>query len=251
MHHVVEENCSFFSDCTLVGAVILAACGGTPQRQPSAEPARADLVIPFEEAFRASGHADAAGEPFTHWDADDPAVSRLPAPSAIRPPGYQEFVSTGKVAADITAPAGTLNCDTCHNAAAMALTSVTFPSGKVVETDEEGEARCMTCHQGRESKVSVDKQINETFKVTDVDAVVAPIKDAEGKDVRFGFRNVHYFAAGATLYGSQAQMGYEYDGKVLRSEVPPRARASTPASPATISTPRRSASKRARPAIRM
>jgi hypothetical protein len=71
----------------------------------------------------------------------------------------------------------------------------------------------MTCHQGRESKVSVDKQINETFKVTDVDAVVAPIKDAEGKDVRFGFRNVHYFAAGATLYGSQAQMGYEYESK--------------------------------------
>ena len=30
----------------------------------------------------------------------------------------------------------------------------------------------------------------------------------------FGFRNVHYFAAGGTLYGSQAQMGYEYDGKV-------------------------------------
>ena len=71
----------------------------------------------------------------------------------------------------------------------------------------------MTCHQGRESKVSVDKQINDTFKVTDVDAVVAPIKDASGKDVAFGFRNVHYFAAGATLYGSQAQMGYEYDGK--------------------------------------
>ena len=32
--------------------------------------------------------------------------------------------------------------------------------------------------------------------------------------MNFGFRNVHYFAAGATLYGSQAQMGYEYDGKV-------------------------------------
>ena len=40
------------------------------------------------------------------------------------------------------------------------------------------------------------------------------MKDAEGNDVRFGFRNVHYFAAGATLYGSQAQMGYEYDGKL-------------------------------------
>ena len=38
----------------------------------------------------------------------------------------------------------------------------------------------MQCHQGRESKVSVDKQISD-FKVTDVDAVVAPIKDEAGK----------------------------------------------------------------------
>ena len=30
----------------------------------------------------------------------------------------------------------------------------------------------------------------------------------------FGFRNIHYFAAGATLYGSEAQGGYEYDGKM-------------------------------------
>ena len=196
---------------TLLGAVIVAACGGTPAAPTSAEPAKMELVIPFEEVFRASGHADTAGEPFVHWDTDGavpPACARCHTSA-----GYQEFVSTGKVAADITAPAGTFNCDTCHNAAAMALTSVTFPSGKVVETTADGEARCMTCHQGRESKVSVDKQINETFKVTDVDEVVAPIKDADGKDVAFGFRNVHYFAAGATLYGSQAQMGYEYDGK--------------------------------------
>ena len=126
--------------------------------------------------------------------------------------GFQDFVPRGKVTADVPAPAGTFSCTTCHNPAAMALTSVTFPSGKVVDTFADGEARCMKCHQGRESKVSVDKKITD-FNITDVDAVVKPIKDAAGKDVHFGFLNVHYFAAGATLYGSQAQMGYEYDGK--------------------------------------
>ncbi len=196
---------------TVVGAVVLAACGGTPATPATPAAAEPTLAVPFKDVFVASGHANAKDEPFTHWDADGavPAACAKCHTSA----GYQEFVATGKVAADVKAPAGAFNCDTCHNPAAMALTSVTFPSGKVVEASEEGEARCMTCHQGRESKVSVDKQINETFKVTDVDAVVAPIKDANGKDVNFGFRNVHYFAAGATLYGSQAQMGYEYDGR--------------------------------------
>jgi hypothetical protein len=196
---------------TLLGAVILAACGGTPAAPTTAAPTEPALNVPFKDVFLASGHANATDEPFTHWNED----GAVPATCAKchTSQGYQEFVSTGKVAADIKAPAGAFNCDTCHNPAAMAMTSVTFPSGKVVETSEEGEARCMTCHQGRESKVSVDKQINDTFKVTDVDAVVAPMTDSSGKTVNFGFRNVHYFAAGATLYGSQAQMGYEYDGK--------------------------------------
>ncbi len=168
--------------------------------------------MPFKDEFLASGHANATDAPFTHWDTASPAEVPPACARCHTSAGYQEFVSTGKVAAAIKAPAGAFNCDTCHNPAAMALTSVTFPSGKVVETSEEGEARCMTCHQGRESKVSVDKQISD-FNVTDVDAVVAPMKDASGNDVAFGFRNVHYFAAGATLYGSQAEMGYEYDGK--------------------------------------
>lgn len=196
---------------TIVGGVILAACGGGPSTAATTTPAEIVLNVPFKDVFLASGHANATDEPFTHWN-EDGAVP-VACAKCHTSAGYQEFVSTGKVSEEIKAPAGTLNCDTCHNAAAMALRSVTFPSGKVVETSEEGEARCMTCHQGRESKVSVDKQINETFKVTDVDEVVKPIKDADGKDVAFGFRNVHYFAAGATLYGSQAQMGYEYDGK--------------------------------------
>ena len=41
----------------------------------------------------------------------------------------------------------------------------------------------------------------------------APYKDDKGNDVKLGFSNVHYFAAGGTLYGSQVQMGYQYEGK--------------------------------------
>ncbi len=52
------------------------------------------------------------------------------------------------------------------------------------------------------------------FKVEDVDAVVAPIKDDKGNDVTFGFRNIHYYAAAATLYGTQVKGGYEYEGKI-------------------------------------
>ena len=199
----------------IVAAVVLVACGNkTPTTtEAPATPAAPVLEVPFKDVFLASGHADSTAEAFNHWNEADPKEVPTPCAKCHTSAGFQDFAADGKVDAAVPAPAGPFNCLTCHNPAAMALTSVTFPSGKVVETSEEGEARCMTCHQGRESKVSVDKQINETFKVTDVDAVVAPIKDDKGNNVNFGFRNVHYFAAGATLYGSQAQMGYEYDGK--------------------------------------
>ena len=76
------------------------------------------------------------------------------------------------------------------------------------------EALCMTCHQGRESKVSVDAQI-EQFTVTDLDAVVAPIKDDAGKDVSFGFRNSSLLRSRShTVWQSEVHGGYEYDGKV-------------------------------------
>ena len=57
----------------------------------------------------------------------------------------------------------------------------------------------MLCHQGRESKASVDKLI----------AGIAP--DAQSDKLRF--LNVHYFAAGATLFGTEAKGAYEYTGK--------------------------------------
>lgn len=205
----------------MVGLVVLAACGGnatgtktaageTPQAQPT-------LQIPNEDAFLGSGHADAKAEPFNHWNDADPAVVPTDCAKCHTSAGFQDFAANGKVTADVPAPAGTLDCMTCHSPASMALTSVTFPSGKVIQTSEEGEAVCMSCHQGRESKVSVDKQISD-FNVTDEDAVVKPMTDASGKTTNFGFINIHYFAAGATLYGSQAESGYEYPGKTYDPE---------------------------------
>ncbi len=206
----------------MVFAAIIAACGPTVTATPTTAapeatpvPTEAPVVVPFVNEWKASGHNNVTGEQFRHWDASDPAEVPTSCAKCHTSAGFIDFAADGKV--DNAVPAAEaqgITCAACHSPEAMALTSVTFPSGKVVEASEEGEARCMTCHQGRESKVSVDKQI-DTFKAADApDTVVAPIKDDKGTTVNFGFRNVHYFAAGGTLYGSEAQMGYEYDGKI-------------------------------------
>jgi hypothetical protein len=217
----------------LGAALILAACGAKPTpevKEVKVEVTREVTVtqvvqvtvapvvaaVPFQDAWAGSAHHALDTEPFKHWDTADPKEVPTSCARCHTSAGFVDYATDGKVDAAVSVANGNpgIMCETCHSPEAMALTSVTFPSGKVIQTSEEGEARCMTCHQGRESKVSVDKQINDTFKVTDADAVVAPIKDDKGNPVNFGFRNIHYFAAGATLYGSQAQGGYEYDGKV-------------------------------------
>jgi len=58
---------------------------------------------------------------------------------------------------------------------------------------------CLECHQGRESTASV----NAALKGKDLDTV----------DSKISFKNVHYFAAGATLFGNDAKGAYLYDGK--------------------------------------
>ena len=58
----------------------------------------------------------------------------------------------------------------------------------------------------------------EQFKASDAaaaDKVPAKIKNADGTESGLSFINVHYRAAAATLYGGQAQVGYQYDGKIL------------------------------------
>jgi hypothetical protein len=168
-------------------------------------------VVPFQDEWAGSGHNDAESPAFTDWNADTPPEVPTSCARCHTSAGYTEFLTNGKVENPIPAPAGTIQCETCHSPVAVALTDVTFPSGLVIK-DVGPTARCMMCHQGRQSKVSVDKKLAD-YGATDPDAVPAPIKDATGADVPMTFSNIHYFAAGATLYGTEAKGGYEYDGK--------------------------------------
>jgi hypothetical protein len=194
--------------------VVPTAVPPTAAAQPTAVPPTptVDPAAAIAPIFAASGHADAKALAFTDWDAEKevPAACARCHTSA----GFQEYIANGKVAAGMPVPNKTLECATCHNDTAKKLTSVTFPSGVTIE-NLGPEAICMTCHQGRESKVSVDAKI-EKFGIKDVDAQVDPLigKDAAGKETKtaFGFSNVHYFAAGGTLYAGEVHMGYEYDG---------------------------------------
>jgi hypothetical protein len=77
---------------------------------------------------------------------------------------------------------------------------VEFPSGAVVSFGEGNAANlCLQCHQGRESTASVNSDIGDA----------ADDEIAEG----LGFANIHYFAAGATLFGDEVQGAYQYEGK--------------------------------------
>ena len=206
----------------VVGA-ILAACGGTPTSAPAPEATEAPATAPLPETpyladWQGSGHNDVAGEPFRHWDdaAENPDGVPATCAKCHSSAGYQDFLGldgseAGKVDAAVpAAEAQGIQCVACHNAGTISKTTVVFPSG--VEIKAGDDVRCMECHQGRESKVSVDGLIAKFGENVDPDAVPAPVKDDQGKDVVLGFRNVHYYAAAATLYGGMTHGGYEYDG---------------------------------------
>ena len=224
----------------LLLAVILVACGGRPEptvvpteaptEAPTPAPTPEPVAVPNLVEWESSAHNAVDTEPFRHWDdaAENPDGVPVACAKCHTSAGYQDFLGAdGSEANKVDAPvpakeAQGIQCITCHNPVATSLNSVAFPG---FELDEAGEpvqfvvegfgdaSRCLVCHQGRESKASVDAQIAK-FEAEDPDAVVAAIKDDQGKDVRFGFRNIHYFAAAATLYGTEVKGGYEYDGKL-------------------------------------
>ncbi|HMN61893.1 MAG TPA: hypothetical protein PJ988_16095, partial [Anaerolinea sp.] len=210
-------------------SLLLAACtAATPAatEQPTQAPAPtcpapapcptpvAGPEVPNQALWEASPHNDLTAEAFKHWDETEDKMIPASCATCHSTGGYQDFLGADGTAAgktDNPAPIGTtIHCPARHNQAAPKLSSVSLLSG--VTIDNLGpEPRRMVSHQGRATKTQVDAQI-ETFQATDVDAVVAPIKDGD-KTTNFGFINVHYFAAAITLYGTEVKGGYEYDGK--------------------------------------
>jgi hypothetical protein len=98
-----------------------------------------------------------------------------------------------------------LQCSTCHNDletfSRYEIAEVEFPSGAMIDSGDANMNLCMECHQGRESTVSVNNAIEASGAADD------EVSDA------LGFRNVHYFAAAATIFGDEVQGAYQYDGK--------------------------------------
>ena len=121
-------------------------------------------VIPYEEEWANSPHNNKEAEAFIHWDGDDPAEVPTSCAKCHSTPGYLDFIGADGTEAgvvDAAAPIGTtVECAACHNDTTAHMDSVTFPSG--VEVMGLGdESRCIQCHQGRHSTVSVNASIEE------------------------------------------------------------------------------------------
>jgi len=166
--------------------------------------AQEDVEIPFLDRWAGSAHNDTEGEPFNHWNEETPAEVPEACARCHTTPGYRDWIGAdGTPAGSVEKPVPvgtTIECVACHNDVTLSKTSVVMPSG-IELTDLGDESRCMECHQGRESTVSVNEFI----------AGVGVEDDVVSEDLRF--RNIHYYAAAATKYGTLAKGGYEYEGK--------------------------------------
>ncbi len=183
-----------------------AAAEPAPATDEPVTSAPADLLIPFLAEWSASPHNDATSEAFIHWNEEDPVEVPTDCARCHSTPGYVDYVGAdGSEPNVVNAPAPigtTVQCEACHNQATIVKTSVIFPSG--IEVQNLGdESRCMVCHQGRASTISVDTQIADAGLAEDLDTVSEDL----------GFTNIHYYAAAATQYGTLAMGGYQYGGK--------------------------------------
>ncbi len=145
-----------------------------------------------------SGHGDAASFSFTYGGFGADCLTCHSGPVFAQ--------TVAGVAADSIDPSGggqVIGCGACHDLTARnaggdfelgalrPIPSVTFPSGAEVTIDA-GNNLCLTCHQGRSSTPTVNERI------------------AAGN---LAFSNIHYAPAGATLFGSDVQGGYEFEGR--------------------------------------
>jgi len=190
----------------------------------------------FEQVF-ASGIAEEWGNtPGFHGDYSSEAFGHGCTP-CHSPEGLIELTVGGTVAVASVEPTP-IACITCHDLQAIdvddidgdsntteitlgylrefvdadgnPVTEVTFPSGKIIDlgADDAENKICMTCHSGRNGGNSVDTEIASE----DLNG------DGLADDGAYNFQNIHYRAAGASLFGNMAGGGYEFAGKSYASK---------------------------------
>jgi hypothetical protein len=201
----------FLASLVIVIALMLFAGGTAMAAAPTQEGTTevvtsvvtSTLEIPFLDEWLASPHADASAEAFRHWDTEDPAEVPESCAKCHSTPGYQDYLGADGTEPNVVdhpaAVGSVVECVACHNDVTLVKDSVVMPSGlELVNLGDD--SRCIECHQGRESTVSVNASIEEAG-VDD---------DTVSEDL--GFLNIHYYAAAATKYGTLAKGGYEYEG---------------------------------------
>jgi len=147
-----------------------------------------------------AGHFAGSEEAFRHWDAEGSVPGTCA--KCHTPTGLPMFLKEGTVISQ--PPANGMECTTCHSDLTdfekrHEVKEVKFPSGAMIDSGDPNTNLCMNCHQGRESTVSLNSFIGDV----EVDTVSEKLR----------FRNPHYFAAGATRFGTDAKGAYEYEGK--------------------------------------
>jgi hypothetical protein len=181
----------------LFAAALLMACSFSvaAQDKGTAKPKAKEARIQMGE-----GHFNRDGKPFHYWDKEKeiPAVcARCHAAN-----GLPEYIKEGK---NTPSPQvkNAFACTNCHSDMLTyqrhTVDKVTFPSGVSVNSGDNNTNLCMTCHQGRESPASVNK-------------VIAG-KELDTPDATIPFVHIHYYPAGATVFGTDAKVAYEYPGK--------------------------------------
>ena len=195
------------SGSLFTGVVFWVAAAPKAEPSPAAPPSAAAAAgsvaateVPFYPEWVTSPHARRGAEAFTRWDKEGAVPTECA--HCHSTPGFLDFLGADGSApgvVDRPHPIGTvITCVACHNSKTRALTSVVFPSGLKAE-NLGADARCMVCHQGRTSSNTVSSAVEGQADDT--------------VNAKLGFLNIHYRAAGATLYGTMARGAYEYPGK--------------------------------------
>jgi hypothetical protein len=180
-----------------------------------------------------SGHFAGVTMPFRDWDNEGEVPFRCAKchtsdglPTFIEASGTVLYTANGTTYSIGTGPTETANgfaCTTCHSTPAgpelIPVVNVPFPSGVSLTFSTEKDANgalipvesnvCIECHQGRESTNSVNAAIAFAKPKSDDEVTLR----SDGKTPAISFKNIHYFAAGATLFGTQAKGAYEYAGQ--------------------------------------
>jgi len=159
-------------------------------------------ITDLSQARRDSfGHFYSGSDAFRHWDEDGEVSSRCS--TCHTSEGLPFLLEHGVTIA--FEPSNSLTCATCHNNfteyTLYEVPEVEFPSGVVLGFGEDSANNiCLQCHQGRESGLSVSSRISS-----------AGVGDDEVSEA-LRFLNPHYFATGASLFGTEAQGAYEFEG---------------------------------------